>query len=242
MTLKIFQRGFNYSQDGQGNRLVYHLQGCNLLCPWCANPEGMDGNGPDTFVMSAEDLYAEVIRSKPMFFEGGGVTFTGGEATCQFPVLKEVLTHLHDVGISTALETNGTSPRLPELFPVLDELIMDLKHWDSNIHKEVVGIGNDVILQNLEKAFKAHPNVLVRIPLINGFNASEEDMEHFVDLFSKQDVSNVRFELLCYHEYGKAKWEKLGKAYTVKDAFVAEETRKKYENMMRMQGLCVVRT
>ena len=63
MTLKIFQRGFNYSQDGQGNRLVYHLQGCNLLCPWCANPEGMDGNGPDTFVMSAEDLYAEVFRS-----------------------------------------------------------------------------------------------------------------------------------------------------------------------------------
>ncbi len=28
--MKIFQKGFNYSQDGDGNRLVYHMQGCNL--------------------------------------------------------------------------------------------------------------------------------------------------------------------------------------------------------------------
>lgn len=43
--IRIFQKGFNYSQDGQGNRLVYHLQGCNMKCPWCANPEGMKMEG-----------------------------------------------------------------------------------------------------------------------------------------------------------------------------------------------------
>ena len=41
MKLTLFQKGFNYSQDGPGNRLVYHLFGCNMRCPWCANPEGI---------------------------------------------------------------------------------------------------------------------------------------------------------------------------------------------------------
>ena len=45
MNLKIFQKGFHYAQDGQGNRLVYHLQGCNMNCKWCANPEGMKMEG-----------------------------------------------------------------------------------------------------------------------------------------------------------------------------------------------------
>ena len=39
--LLIFGKGFQYSRDGTGNRLVFHLQGCDLRCPWCANPEGM---------------------------------------------------------------------------------------------------------------------------------------------------------------------------------------------------------
>lgn len=242
MKLKLFHKGFNYSQDGKGNRLVYHLQGCNLSCPWCANPEGMDAEGTDTFTMTVEEICDEVVRSKPMFFDSGGVTFTGGEATCQFTALKEILTRLKSMGISTALETNGTSKRLPELFPVLDELIIDFKHYDSKKHTEIMGLGNDAIKENLKIAFAEHPNVLVRIPLIGKINASEQDIERFIAFFKRHHISNARFELLCYHEYGKEKWAKCGKEYVVQDAFVSEDARIKYENKMRMHGLNIVRT
>ena len=40
--MRVFGKGFNFSQDGPGNRLVYHLSGCNMHCIWCSNPEGMD--------------------------------------------------------------------------------------------------------------------------------------------------------------------------------------------------------
>ena len=138
MKLKIFQKGFNYSQDGQGNRLIFHLQGCNMKCPWCSNPEGMPMEGAivvnkDWLSASCcplgavqegildrsrcvvceekpctkkrrqkgiqlsykeyevDDLIVECISSKAMFFDGGGVTLTGGEITMQFDAVKEFL-------------------------------------------------------------------------------------------------------------------------------------------------------
>ena len=125
MELRIFQKGFNYSQDGPGNRLVYHLQGCNLRCPWCANPEGLSVEGGERYPV--EVLVQEVLRSRAMFFDGGGVTLTGGEVTLQFDALKELLMCLHAEGVSACIETNGCSPRLPELFGLLDTTALDIR-------------------------------------------------------------------------------------------------------------------
>ena len=85
--MKIFNKGFNFNQDGPGNRLVYHLSGCNMRCMWCANPEGFSCDAGEDF--SPESILEECVSCKPMFFSGGGVTFTGGEATIQhFELLK----------------------------------------------------------------------------------------------------------------------------------------------------------
>ena len=73
----ILQKGFNYSQDGPGNRLVYHLQGCNFRCKWCSNPESMGNANPEAKNYTVDELADEVKRSRMMFFDGGGVTFTG---------------------------------------------------------------------------------------------------------------------------------------------------------------------
>ena len=252
MELRIIKKGFNYSQDGRGNRLVYHLQGCNMRCPWCSNPEGMRAEGtqvtengrvrPSFFTMSTEELAEEAATARTLFFDDGGVTFSGGEPTLQFDALRDALVRLKQRGISTAVETNATHPRLPELFPLLDECIMDCKHYDDEIHRRVTGVSNQTVLRNLARALAEHGNVLVRTVLVHGFNDTPADAEGFLSIYRNLPAERARFEFLPYHEIGKVKWEQCGLPYGVTDGFVRDEVRSDYEARYRRAGLTVVRT
>lgn len=241
--MKIMKKGFNYSQDGPGNRLVYHLQGCNLTCPWCANPEGMDlrGRSPGYQEMTVEEMVREAVGSRTLFFEQGGITVTGGEPTLQFEEVKHLLQEMQKEQIHTAMETNGTHPALAELLPYLNLLIVDLKHVDSEKHRQATGQGNRQILNNLAALASAAEELWIRTPLIGGFNG-EEYIPRFVEFYRSIPMEHVKLELLLYHEYGKDKWAMCGKEYTVRNGFVKEEVREAYEKAYRSCGFCVIRT
>lgn len=240
--MRIFQKGFNFSQDGPGNRLVYHLQGCNLRCPWCSNPEGLSAQGGEEYSIDA--LVEEVLRSRLMFFDGGGVTLTGGEMGLQLEEVEAFLTRLKAEGIHTCVETNGICPRLQMLFPVLDLLIMDIKHHDPHIHRAVTGADNALTFHNLFAALNANQPLALRIPLIGGFNASEEDAHKFVERFAQFDVpGRATVELLPYHEYGKDKYAKLGMPYTMDaSAKVSRQQVHRFAKILQDAGIEVIHT
>ena len=234
MTLSIFQKGFNYSQDGPGNRLVYHLSGCSLSCPWCSNPEGKSHGAGQACTL--DDLVAEAVSAKPMFFGGGGVTLTGGEVTEQFDAVKALLTALKEQGIHTCIETNGTHPRLPELTEWVDHLIMDIKHPDDAAHKAVIGISNRHILANLDAL--SGRQLAVRIPLIGGFN--DDAAESFAVLLKGR---NITLEVLRYHEYGRDKYAALGLAYPMTEkARISDETYLRFTQTLKTAGIRLINT
>ena len=242
MEIRIFQKGFNYSQDGPGNRLILHLQGCNLHCPWCSNPEGLAMDGGKAY--SVDALVQEVLSCQMMFFDGGGVTLTGGEVTMQFEPVKELLTRLKAEGIHTAIETNGIHTHLPELYPLIDHLIMDCKHYDPEKHRLVTGISNSLTHRNIALAIEAGKYPALRIPLVGGFNASDEDAHGFVKLFRELGLpGNGTVELLAYHEFGKEKYAKCGMEYTMTDAArITPETMKHFTQVLQDGGITVIRT
>lgn len=237
----LFQKGFNYSQDGPGNRLVLHMQGCNLKCPWCANPEGMAiGKGKEEYTV--DKLFTYILKCSPMFFEGGGVTFTGGEPTLQWDGLSALMQMLKEADVNVAMETNGTCDRLEQLFPYIDHLIMDFKTPNEQKALEIMGCSTETIRQNIEKAVAAGKKPLIRIPFVNHFNTSEEDMEGFLAFFESLGKDNFRLECLTYHEYGKGKWIKCGKEYLVEDGFVPEVRFKEIKKCFKDHGITVVNT
>lgn len=287
-SLKVFQQGFNFSQDGPGNRLVVHLQGCNLKCPWCANPEGMSIDG--TLLVNSDflfdsicdkgavqnkkinreicakcqnkscisyssqcigwsckeikvsDLLEYILGCKSLFFDNGGVTFSGGEPTLQFDGLLTILKLLKDKNINTAIESNGTHKDFEKLIPYLDNIILDFKNPDSNKSIEVIGCTNKIIKTNIKKAIKANKNVLIRIPLISGFNTLPTDIDGFIEFFKELNGYDFKVECLVYHEYGKEKWYKCGMQYDMPPAFVPEDRMKEILSKFKKEKIQLITT
>ncbi len=290
MNISLFQTGWNYSQDGPGNRMILHFQGCNFDCPWCSNPEGRNIRG-SLFVrkelltgevcphgairdgqlnrvlcgtcvpkeclkenrnqgirfsassVPLEEIVRTAVESKPLFYDGGGVTITGGEATLQFSALKELLTALKREGIHTALETNGSHKKLPELFPLLDLLILDIKHWDSRIFAETAGAGPGSLMENLMIANSSPTPMLTRITLIPGFNNAPADIEGFLKLFQSLPKPELfQLELLAYHQYGREKWEAIGEPYRGPDDSISDEEMKAHKTLFKEKGITIIST
>ncbi len=238
MKLAIFAKGFNYSEDGDGNRLVYHLSACNLFCPWCSNPEGMEKGGK---AYETEAVFSEILSARPMFFDGGGVTFTGGECTLQAQALCPLIERLSREGISVAIESNAATEGFLAVASLCDIVIADYKSADADQLKRCTGAELSLVENNL-RAIIAKKYLHLRLPLIHGFNDSEEDMEKFSAFFESLPQGRFDVEILPYHEYGKEKWEKCGKAYTVTDGKVAASTRLRFSERFSASGIKMIKT
>lgn len=243
--IHIFQKGFNYSQDGPGNRLVYHLAGCNLKCPWCSNPEGMEVTKNAT-ALTIEAIVKEALSCKMMFIDGGGVTLTGGEVTCQKDGVQSLLEQLKENNINSCIETNASLKNCKEIFEAVDYMIADFKSPDPTKLKEVTGADIEVIKENLLFRAKTGKPLLIRIPLINGFNNGKENAALFADffkeLYEKSGNENLCFEILTYHEYGKEKYEKNGKEYQFENGFVTPEDVKILAGEIKKNNLNLIHT
>lgn len=224
-SIRIFQKGFNYSQDGPGNRLVYHLSGCNMRCPWCSNPEGLFPDGSTT-VLTVDDIVKEAVSAKMIFIDGGGVTLTGGEVTCQKDSVLKLIKELRNNGIHTCIETNASLPCCEEIFDTVDYMIADFKSPSKEALKKITGADIDIIKSNLIHRAKTGKPLLVRIPLIRFFNSGKGNATAFGEFFQelkKYGNDTVFFEILTYHEFGKEKYAKLGMNYTVTDGYVSDD-------------------
>ncbi len=241
----IFQKGFNYSQDGPGNRLVYHLSGCNMFCPWCSNPEGLKRSDNAT-ALSSEDILKESLSSKMIFIDGGGVTFTGGEVTCQKDAVLHTIRLLKANGISTCIETNASLPDCEDLFEEVDYMIADFKSPDRDRLKSITGGDLDVIKKNLLFRIKTGKPLLIRIPLIHFFNCGEEAFKKFAETFGELNKENKNdnlfLEILTYHEFGKEKYKEINKEYAVTDGFVRDSDVKSIVAEFKNKNLKLIKT
>lgn len=163
------------------------------------------------------ELATEIIAGSSMYGEEGGVTFGGGEPTLQADEILSTLNALGPQNIHTAIETNASIPDLRKLIGKIHLIITDLKCITPERHQEWTGIDNKNILENLELVAREQPDLLIRIPLVHGFNADEIEMDKICEFLDKMLDwrSSVEVEILRMHHMGRPKYAALEMEYPV---------------------------
>ena len=163
-----------------------------------------------------EELMAEVEKERGMMERsGGGVTLCGGEPLMHPSYVLDLLQELGRRGFHRAVDTSLYAA--PEVVRTVAEncelLLVDLKLMDSARHELYTGVPNEIILQNIRIVAELGVPYFIRIPLIEGINADEANLEASARFLTSLPHKPDEVDLLPYHDIGKGKHERLGTKY-----------------------------
>ena len=188
---------------------------------------------------TVDELFAEVKKDEKFYSaSGGGVTVGGGEPTLQPVFLRRFLKRCRDEYIHAALDTclYTTTEEGVKALEEADLLLCDIKSLDPERHVRGTGKRNDVILRNLKHLSELGKPMIVRIPLIPGHTDSPENLRAVIDLLCTLR-SVERVDLLPVHEYGKVKYDQLGKEYRLVAAAIPSERQEDIRALFAERGL-----
>jgi pyruvate formate lyase activating enzyme len=205
---KITEQGHVYTRD--------LCVTCGTCLPGC--PTGaLEMAGKD---ITAAEVIEQVERDR-MFYErsGGGVTLSGGEPLMQPEFTHAILSLASEAGLHRVVDTSGCAPwkTAEPLLQMADLVLYDLKATDSDVHRQLTGVPNELILSNLRSLIGMDdgPDVWLRLPVIPGCNTDDQRITAMADLCAELDASpRVKgVFLMPYHRLAESKYEQFGHEY-----------------------------
>jgi len=171
-------------------------------------------------MMTVDEVWDAVKRDK-MFYDtsNGGVTVSGGEPLLHSSFVRALFELCRKEQINTCIETCGfvNSGAFMEVMPVTDLFLFDLKHLDSDIHKEYTGHHNEKILKNAALLIEHDADVVFRQPLIPSVNDSLKNIEETAEFLKNFGEKVLNLELMPFHRMGKDKYKALNMEYPLGD-------------------------
>lgn len=165
--------------------------------------------------MTVEEVMDIIVKDEIFYrWSGGGITASGGEALTQGEFLAGLFSRCKVMGIGTALETSGFAPwsAIENIVPSTDIFLYDLKHIDPESHLRYTGQPNNQILENLSRLSRLATSIVIRVPIIPGFNDSERDIKTIIA--HVQEMKTIQqIDFLPYHRLGEAKCRSMETAY-----------------------------
>jgi pyruvate formate lyase activating enzyme len=212
---------------------------CNRcgICVEACHPEAIQIYGK---YMTVTQLVKEAEKDIVFYKNsGGGVTISGGEPLIDPEFNEELLSSLKRVGINVGIDTSGYVPwsNIERLLPFIDFLLWDIKHMDSEKHRTLTGVPNELILSNARACSEKRIPLYIRIPVIPGFNDTEENISETC-VFAKELASLVQIDLLPVHHLGRARYESLDRPYPLSNVpLIQDDTMQRLKELVESYGL-----
>ena len=190
-----------------------------------------------------EDLMAVVEKERAVMEEsGGGVTMCGGEPLMHTDELCEVLDELGKRGIHRTVDTTlfASAENVRRVAERCELFLVDLKLMDSERHKFYTRVANEQILANIRMLSELGHPFWIRIPLIIGVNADDENLRASAAFLASLPTKPEVVNLLVYHDVGIGKHARLGTEYNPAALHMeapSEEVQQHALDIMRQYGL-----
>jgi pyruvate formate lyase activating enzyme len=170
----------------------------------------------------------KVINEDRSFYRntGGGVTLNGGEVMLQWEFAETLLRACMEASINTCVETSLHCPRehMEAVYRHTNLVIADIKHMDSAKHREYTGAGNEIILGNIRRTVELGKKIVIRTPVIPGYNGDEENIRKTGEFLKKLGGNIAQYQLLPYRRLGTEKYDSLGMKYPMADYLPPERS------------------
>ena len=217
--------------DGPGIRFVVFMQGCNLRCGCCHNPDTWAHDGGTQY--TPQEIVDKVVRYKEYFGKTGGITLSGGEPLLQAEFACEVFELCHQEGINTCLDTSGSilSDAVKKLLNVTDRVMLDIKYTNDEHYREYVGCDIQKPLEFLDYLENQKIPVTLRQVIIPTLTDNEENVVFLKRLAKKYSVVD-KIELLPFRKICQTKYDNMGLQF--KFGHLPEPTQEKMQQLNKL--------
>lgn len=194
--------------DGPGVRFVLFMQGCNLRCKCCHNPDTWSMHGGTLY--TPQDIMKRVVRFIEYFGHNGGVTLSGGEPLLQARAAYELFCLCHNEGINTCLDTSGSviNDDVKLLLSATDRVLLDIKYTDDILYRENVGCSMNDVMNFLELLNIMNIPTTLRQVIITGINDNDDNIKKLRSIAESNKCVD-KIELLPFRKICQTKYDSM---------------------------------
>ena len=119
---------------------AFYLEGCNLSCPYCYNPDlalyrqkqNEDNITVDEALDEIDNCVQTNVKTKEKFLTHEWIAISGGEPLASYKETLTLIKRAKERGLKVKLFTNGTRYKaLKDILPLIDAVSIDIKEPEN---------------------------------------------------------------------------------------------------------------